>query len=45
MSATREVAKSMASAGLIEVTQKGSVVNLDVVRGPIRLRLPVADPE
>lgn len=40
MPATRAVAKEMADAGQIEVTQKGSVVDITCARGPIRLRLP-----
>ena len=40
MPATRAVAEEMATAGKIEVTQKGNVVDISNVRGPIRLRLP-----
>lgn len=39
MPATRAVAKAMADAGQIEVTQKGIVVDITCARGPIRLRL------
>ena len=39
MPATRAAAHSLADAGLIEVTQKGSVVDIANVKGPIRLRL------
>lgn len=39
MHTTRVVAKAMADAGQIEVTQKGKVVDVKTVRGPIRLRL------
>ena len=39
MHTTRAVAKAMADAGQIEVTQKGEVVDIESVKGPIRLRL------
>ena len=39
MPAVRAVAKEMADNGQIEVTQKGKVVDLASVKGPIRLRL------
>ncbi len=39
MHTTRVVAKAMADAGQIEVTQKGKVVDIKTVKGPIRLRL------
>ena len=39
MPATRAAARSLANAGLIEVTQKGNVVDIARVKGPIRLRL------
>ena len=39
MHTTRAVAKAMADAGQIEVTQKGKVVDIKNVKGPIRLRL------
>ena len=39
MPATRVAAKELADAGQIEVTQKGNVVDLASVKGPIRLRL------
>ena len=39
MHTTRVVAKAMADAGQIEVTQKGKVVDIKLVKGPIRLRL------
>lgn len=39
MPATRAAAKTLADAGQIEVTQKGNVVDVATVKGPIRLRL------
>ena len=39
MPATRAAAKTLADVGQIEVTQKGSVVDVANVKGPIRLRL------
>ncbi len=39
MHTSRAVAKAMADAGQIEVTQKGKVVDIKDVKGPIRLRL------
>ena len=39
MPTVRAVAKQLADAGQIEVTQKGKVVDLTSVKGPIRLRL------
>ena len=40
MDPVREEAFSMVDEGLLEVTQKGVVVDGRVARGPIRLRLP-----
>jgi len=40
MDPVREEAFAMVDEGLIEVTQKGEVVDGRNVRGPIRLRLP-----
>lgn len=39
MQKTREVAGRLAAAGRLEVLQKGVVVDVKTVRGPIRLRL------
>lgn len=39
MQATRDAAGRLVQQGLIEVTQKGKVVQLSDVKGPIRLRL------
>lgn len=40
MDPVREAAFAMADEGLLEVTQKGAVVDGRAARGPIRLRLP-----
>ena len=39
MEATRSVAKRLAEQGLIEITQKGRVLDPTEIKGPIRLRL------
>ena len=39
MAETREAAGRLALQGLIEVTQKGAVVDVATAKGPIRLRL------
>jgi hypothetical protein len=39
MEPTRQVAAALVAEGRIEVTQRGEVVDLRTVRGPIRLRL------
>jgi hypothetical protein len=39
MDAVRKVAVKMALEGVIEITQKGRVVDPENFRGPIRLRL------
>jgi len=38
MGLVRDAARAMVADGEIDVTQKGEVVDLDTVRGPIRLR-------
>ena len=43
MPLVREAAASMADAGELEVTQRGTVVDGRSARGPIRLRLPLQD--
>ena len=40
MPIVRDAARGMVSRGELEVTQKGRLVDLDGVRGPIRLRRP-----
>ncbi len=40
MERVRQMARLMAHQGIIEITQKGQVVNPDDFRGPIRLRRP-----
>eukprot|EP01016_Furgasonia_blochmanni_P044796 TRINITY_DN6250_c0_g1_i2.p2 TRINITY_DN6250_c0_g1~~TRINITY_DN6250_c0_g1_i2.p2 ORF type:complete len:100 (+),score=5.20 TRINITY_DN6250_c0_g1_i2:154-453(+) len=35
----RDIARELVEENVIEVTQKGSVVDITVARGPIRLRL------
>ena len=39
MQPARDVAAGMVQEGLIEVTQKGAVVDIGSARGPVRLRL------
>jgi len=39
MAATREAAARLVAAGLVEVTQKGEVVDVATAKGPIRVRL------
>ncbi len=39
MEHVREVARDMVSEDLIEITQKGRVVDPENIKGPIRLRL------
>ncbi|WP_372790305.1 DUF3253 domain-containing protein [Paraconexibacter sp.] len=43
MPVVREAAKALVQEGRIEVTQGGESVDLDVARGPIRLRAVGAD--
>ncbi len=40
MDPVRDAARGLVARGELEVTQRGEVVDLDRVRGPIRLRLP-----
>ncbi|MDQ6606458.1 MAG: DUF3253 domain-containing protein [Actinomycetota bacterium] len=40
MPTVREAARALAAAGRIEITQRGEPVDLDAVRGPVRLRAP-----
>lgn len=40
MPATREAAARLVARGMLEVTQKGVVVDPAAAKGPIRLRLP-----
>jgi hypothetical protein len=40
MPLVRDAARSLVARGEVEVTQRGDAVDLDEVRGPIRLRLP-----
>lgn len=39
MEPTRQAAKQLAQQGVIQITQKGQVVDPDNFKGPIRLRL------
>lgn len=39
MEEVREVARHLVQRGLLQITQKGKVVDPDAFRGPIRLRL------
>lgn len=39
MDEVRNAARAMVARGELDVTQRGTVVDLDEVRGPIRLRL------
>lgn len=39
MAVTREVAQELVTDGLLEITQKGEVVDPNNFKGPIRLRL------
>ncbi len=39
MPTVREAARALAAAGLIEITQRGTVVQPQNIHGPIRLRL------
>ena len=48
MEATREAAKDLVRQGVLEITQKGKVVDPNNLKGPIRLRLqaqPAGDGE
>ena len=45
MHTTRVAAQELVQEGKIEVTQKGQVVNLQEVKGPIRLRMVVPNAE
>ncbi|MBO0595570.1 DUF3253 domain-containing protein [Nesterenkonia sp. E16_7] len=38
MDAAREAARRLVAAGLVEITQRGEVVDLATARGPIRIR-------
>lgn len=40
MDPVRDAARRLVAAGRIEITQGGQVVDLDQVKGPIRIRLP-----
>ena len=44
MAEVREAAGRLVARGRLEVTQGGSVVDLETARGPIRLRLPPEAP-
>ena len=43
MQATRDAAGRLAEQGRIEVTQRGAVVHMSEVKGPIRLKLTVIE--
>jgi Protein of unknown function (DUF3253) len=45
MDLIRDVANHMAIDGLIEIVQRGEVVDGEVFSGPVRLRLPLAPQE
>jgi Protein of unknown function (DUF3253) len=45
MDLIRDVANHMAIDGLIEIVQRGQVVDGEVSSGPVRLRLPIAPQE
>lgn len=38
MEPARQAARRLSDAGEVEITQRGEVVDLDTVRGPIRIR-------
>jgi hypothetical protein len=38
MDEVREAARGLVEAGEVEITQRGEVVELDTVRGPVRIR-------
>ena len=38
MNRTRDVVRTMVEEGVVEVTQRGNVVDMDCAKGPIRLR-------
>jgi hypothetical protein len=40
MDPVRDAARRLVVAGQVEITQGGQVVDLDQVKGPIRIRLP-----
>lgn len=40
MDPVRDAAQRLVDRGEVEITQKGEVVDLATVRGPIRIRLP-----
>ncbi|RZA23630.1 MAG: DUF3253 domain-containing protein [Proteobacteria bacterium] len=44
MDTVREAAKVLIADNKIEATQKGKAIDLDTVKGPIRLRLKVQTP-
>lgn len=43
MQPTRDAAARLVARGLLEITQKGKVVDPSTAKGPIRLRLRVAE--
>ncbi len=45
MQTTRDAAARLVARGLLEVTQKGKVVEPSTAKGPIRLRLPLGEEE
>ncbi len=45
MPTVRDAARALAATGLIEITQRGAVVDQERIRGPIRLRLVPAHPD
>lgn len=45
MQPTRDAAARLVARGLLQVTQKGKVVEPSTAKGPIRLRLPLAQEE
>jgi DUF4097 and DUF4098 domain-containing protein YvlB len=40
MNPVRDAAQRLVDRGEVEITQKGEVVDLATVKGPIRIRLP-----
>lgn len=40
MDPVRDAAQRLVDRGVVEITQKGEVVELATVKGPIRIRLP-----
>lgn len=43
MDPVRAAAQRLVAAGEVEITQRGEVVDLATVKGPIRIRRPVVD--